>query len=260
MRAALLLLLLAGCSSDFWLGPHIGGVLARLAGQPPTIQATSLTPIIASTIGSGASGLTGVADRYDVSCTVLGGTVTLYPAVHDGSKWTVNMQQPCTMDSSVVTEGSCTFGAYRAAGLTWNVYKTGAGSVASCIGAATSNLVTPPMARAASGGGGGSSSPTLYTTNLGDNGDVKTLGGTNISSGRVIGYCKHITTASGDTTNVSLLAVAFNEDEGAGPVIDTTGDTTGTTIVYGTGAVDIASAPLVLGFTRVCKHWVIPAT
>lgn len=280
VRALLpLCLLLSGCDSGWHYRWEIGGGRFRA-------QATSITPI--TSLGAASSGITAPGDRYDVTCSISGGTATLYPAVYE-SAWTIYPGQSCTLDSSTAGKGTCEFRAYRESGGTWNAYKTGAGTISSCTATPRTNLValrtgggtvsladlspspagtyaTPSsvtvnakgLVTALTAGSGGG--PTLYTTNLGDNGDTQVLGGTNISSGRVVGYCKHITTASGDTTNVSLLSVVFNEDEGAGSVVDTTGDTTGASITYGTGAVDITSAPLVLGFTRVCKHWVIPAS
>jgi hypothetical protein len=142
VRALLpIVVLLSGCKD---------GLLYRLEvamGGSHHAQATSITPI--TSFAGGSSGITGVGDRYDVTCAIAGGTATLYPAVHNGSSWTYYPNQPCVLDSSVISPGTCAFGAHRAAGLTWNALKTGAGTVSACTAMPTSNLA-PVIARPAS--------------------------------------------------------------------------------------------------------------
>lgn len=104
------------------------------------IQATSITPITST--GAGASGLVFTGTRYDVACTVSGGTATLYPAGHDGSAWTVWTAYPCALDSSVVGKVTCAFPANGLSGWTWNVFKSGSATVSSC----TAQQVNAPIA------------------------------------------------------------------------------------------------------------------
>lgn len=112
--------------------------------------ALSITPI--TSYSDGASGLTFSGDAYDVTCTVSGDTVTLYAAMHDGTSWRVYDATSCTL--AVGSGRTCRFPAEKQTGQTWNAYKTGSGSVASC----TAKQAFGPLAKRApaSGGGGGS--------------------------------------------------------------------------------------------------------
>lgn len=114
--------------------------------------ALSITPITSTS--DGASGLTFVGDSYDVTCTVSTDTVTLYAAAHDGSAWRIYDGTACVL--AVGAGRTCRFPADRQNGTTWNAYKTGAGSVASC----TAQQSFGPIGRAPGGGGGGSGTVT----------------------------------------------------------------------------------------------------
>lgn len=102
------------------------------AAPPQSIQpmGISITPI--TTVAAGSSGLAFSGDAYDVSCTVSAATGTLYPAMHDGTAWTVYYAYPCALDGSVVTKATCIFPARRGAGLTWNAFKTGSATINAC--------------------------------------------------------------------------------------------------------------------------------
>lgn len=111
-------------------------------------QATSVTPITSTS--DAASGITFSGDAYEVTCTVSTDTVTLYAAMHDGSAWRIYDGTSCAL--AVGAGRTCRFPAERQTGQTWNAYKTGSGSVASC----TARQVFGPLGRRpATGGGGG---------------------------------------------------------------------------------------------------------
>lgn len=288
----LLLFFAASCSSDWWLGPH----LMRLLSEP-RIQASSITPITSLSSGAPtqlggavAGALYAQADRIDVLCTASGAvTLHLIEWSISGSRWSTQGATGCALDSaSGPANATCRFIAKRQPTY-WHVYKTGAGSVSNCLieavyagaglvleaQAQASGATLPDLSPSPAGTyaypasitanakglitsiTAGSGGPSVYTTNVGDNGDSQVLGGTSGNSGRLLGYCRQITTSTGFTTGVSQLAAIWNVDDGAGVSVDTTGDTTGAAITYGSGQLEITSQPLVLGFTRVCKHWVI---
>lgn len=110
------------------------------------IAATSITPI--TNVSAGSNGIVFAGDSYDVTCTVSTDTVTLYAAAHDGSIWRVFDSTACTL--AVGGGRTCRFPADRQPGLTWNAYKTGSGSVASC----TAQQSFGPIAKPPSSGGG----------------------------------------------------------------------------------------------------------
>lgn len=116
------------------------------------VAATSITPI--TNVAAGSSGILFAGDAYDVTCTVSTDTVTLYAAAHDGSAWRVYDATACTL--AVGGGRTCRFPADRQSGLTWNAYKTGSGSVASC----TAQQSFGPVTRAPSSGGGGAGTVT----------------------------------------------------------------------------------------------------
>ncbi len=111
--------------------------------------AVSITPITA--VGDAASGMQFSGDGYDVACTVSAATATLYPAVHNGTAWSVLWQFPCALDGAVLTKPTCIFPARRESGNTWNVFKTGAATVNACT--AVQRFGPIPAARPSAGGG-----------------------------------------------------------------------------------------------------------
>lgn len=130
---------------------HIRYVITRRAAQHAPL-ATAITPI--TNLSGGASGMPYAGESYQVACTV-SGSVTLYPAVYDAAAaaWEVYQGYPCALSDAVVAEGACIFPARTGSGLTWNAFKTGAGSVSACTAAGRQGPV--PAGRAVSGGGGG---------------------------------------------------------------------------------------------------------
>ena len=145
-------------------------VLALLAGSVLAVRltigqwryeatATSITPITSAS--DGASGIVVSGSAYEVRCAVTG-AVVLYPAVHDGTVWTVYRDRDtCTMDGTGAGS-ACVFPTRRGDGL-WNVFKSGAGSVSSCTAAETT---MPVGARRGGSGGGGSGTVTSVGLSL----------------------------------------------------------------------------------------------
>jgi hypothetical protein len=135
--------------------------LLSFGGPAPVVRpaaehralATSITPI--TNVSGGASGFLYGGDSYEVACSV-SGSVTLYPAVYDASvtAWEVYQGYPCALSDAVASEGACIFPARQGGGLTWNAFKTGAGTVSACTAAGRQGPV--PAGRSSSSGGGGS--------------------------------------------------------------------------------------------------------
>lgn len=160
MRSAGLLAVLVVSALILWAAPsasispaHLavrGGALALEVG----VQATSITPITATT--DPASGFVYSGESYNVACNVAGGSVTLYPAVHDGTRWQVFQALPCTLTSATAAEGTCAMAApLQGTGLTWNVLQMGAGTLSSCTASARSGPAPVSRAPPASGPGSG---------------------------------------------------------------------------------------------------------
>lgn len=135
--------------------------LLSFGGPAPVVRpaaehralATSITPI--TNVSGGASGFLYGGESYEVACSV-SGSVTLYPAVYDASvtAWEVYQGYPCALSDAVASEGACIFPARQGGGLTWNAFKTGAGTVSACTAAGRQGPV--PAGRSSSSGGGGS--------------------------------------------------------------------------------------------------------
>lgn len=125
------------------------------ASRPQSIQpmGASITPI--TSVAAGSSGISFSGDAYDVSCTVSAAAGTLYPAMHDGTNWTVYYAYPCALDGTVATKATCIFPARRGSGLTWNAFKTGAATINACTaeqrytGGGLSAVPPPPASTAA---------------------------------------------------------------------------------------------------------------
>ena len=117
---------------------------------PLRVLSTDITPI--TTLSAPKSGFPYAGESYDVACSV-SGSVTLYPAVHDGTSWFIYQGYPCALASSVAAEGTCTFPALQDTGLVYNAYKTGAGTVSGCTASGRQGPV--PAGKSAAGGGGG---------------------------------------------------------------------------------------------------------
>lgn len=142
--------------------------------EEPRVLATSITPITSTS--DGASGLRFSGDAYDVTCTVSTDTVTLYAAAHDGSAWRVFDDTAKTL--AVGSGRTARFPADRASGLQWNVYKEGAGSVASC----TARQAYGPISRPPASSGGGA--PAAHASTHEDGGDDEVaLDASQITSG-----------------------------------------------------------------------------
>lgn len=146
--------------------PTMEHVAARQGGIAPnySVASTSITPITAIT--DPAAGFPYSGESYNVACTIAGGSVTLYPAVHDGVRWQVFQNLPCGMDSATAAEGTCPMAApIQASGLTWNVLKTGAGTLSACTASARSGPA--PVSKAAPSSGPGSGTVTSIDCDTG---------------------------------------------------------------------------------------------
>lgn len=125
------------------------------ASRPQSYQpmGASITPI--TSVAAGSSGISFSGDAYDVSCTVSAAAGTLYPAMHDGTNWTVYYAYPCALDGTVATKATCIFPARRGSGLTWNAFRTGAATINACTaeqrytGGGLSAVPPPPASTAA---------------------------------------------------------------------------------------------------------------
>jgi hypothetical protein len=148
------LLVAAPCAAALMFAD--GAARRRPAAAPPyQAAATSITPI--TNVSAGSSGILFAGDAYDVTCTVGTDTVTLYAAAHDGSIWRVYDSTACTL--AVGGGRTCRFPADRLPGLTWNAYKTGAGTVASC----TAQQSFGQVVKAPASGSGGSVTSVALT-------------------------------------------------------------------------------------------------
>lgn len=150
------------------MSPH-RSVVAPMAGA-------SITPI--TNVSGGASGISFSGDAYDVSCTASAATGTMYPALYDGSAWTIYYSYPCSYDGSVVTKVSCIFPARRSVGgevLTWNAFKTGSATLSSCTAQQRYNGSPFPSAPSSASS---SSASGLGIYGDGSDGDVSISGGT----------------------------------------------------------------------------------
>ena len=127
-----------------------GEVTRQPDGQMRT-AAVSITPITST--GASRSGLAFSGDRFDVTCALSGGAVTLMAAAHDGTAWHVWQASPCALDSTTAARGSCSFAARRDSALVWNVFKSGAGTASSC----TATGAYGPVVKTS---GGGSATPS----------------------------------------------------------------------------------------------------
>jgi hypothetical protein len=142
------------------VGAVLGGRAAMLATHASAVpvdyspQATSITPITST--GDAASGMLFSGDGYDVACTVSAAAATIYPAVHNGTAWSVLWQFPCVLDGTVLTKPTCIFPARRESGNTWNVFKTGAATVNACTAVQRYGPIPTSKAPPASGAGSGS--------------------------------------------------------------------------------------------------------
>lgn len=158
LRYKALACLLAVLGGGAWLLiPHASGrFVAEALGPDLSLPATtplagaSITPI--TNVSAGSSGITFSGDAYDVSCTTDAAASVLYPAMHDGTAWTIYTAYPCTNTGSP-TKITCVFPAKRGSGLTWNAYKEGAATLSSCTAEQRYNGAPFPTPPAQSSGG-----------------------------------------------------------------------------------------------------------
>lgn len=133
------------------LGPRASAHPAHI------VQSTPITPIV--TTGAPSSGMIYSGAAYDVTCDI-SGSVTLYPAVHNGTRWEVYQGYPQEMSDAIDTVATVTFPAYAgSSSLTWNAFKTGSGSVSSCMASGRAGAYPPsggngPLGTGTSGAGG----------------------------------------------------------------------------------------------------------
>lgn len=161
--------------------------------------ATAITPI--TNISGGASGFLYGGESYEVACSV-SGSVTLYPAVYDASvtAWEVYQGYPCALSDAVAAEGACIFPARQGGGLTWNAFKTGAGTVSACTAAGRQGPV--PAGRSSSSGGGGGTVTDVTATS-----PLASTGGTtpDISLTGIVGQANGGTGADLSTSAINLV-------------------------------------------------------
>ena len=171
--------LLGGCDNNTLVSVR-KDTPAEVTRQPDgqmRTAAVSITPITST--GASSSGLAFSGDRLDVTCALSGGTVTLMAAAHDGTAWRVWQANPCALDSTTAARGSCSFPAMRATGLTWNVFKTGAGTASVC----TAEGAYGPVTRNASSSGLSNVTVSSPLTGTGTAGDPVALGTVPASTG-----------------------------------------------------------------------------
>lgn len=169
-----LLGLLSGC------GPlALLNLLAAMQEERVTeIQplATSITPI--TSLAAPSSGMVYSGESYQVACNI-SGTVTLYPVVHDGTAWEPPYQgYGCIMTEGTDGQAQCIFPARTGTGLTWNVFRTGSGSVSSCLASGRAGPVPSSRAAPASGPGSGTVTSIECLTGLTCTPDPITAAGT----------------------------------------------------------------------------------
>ena len=229
--AGLALLALAGCSAKLeWFPPGQVVVAARplLESAPPSLQATSITPI--TNLSSPSSGLRFSGDAYDVSCTV-SGSVTLYPVVHDGTAWEGPYQgYGCALADTISTKGTCTLPARAGVGLIWNAFKTGAGTVSSCTAEGRSGTV-PPTARSSGGGGG---SGTVTSVGLSAPSEFSVGGSPVTTSGTLaLSWANPVTIAHGGTNSTTALSNNRVMVSAAGAIVELSAGTAGQVLTSG---------------------------
>lgn len=229
--AGLALLALTGCSAKLeWFPPAHVVVAARplLESAPPSLQATSITPI--TNISGPSSGLRFSGDAYDVSCTV-SGSVTLYPVVHDGTAWEGPYQgYGCALADTVSTKGTCTLPARAGTGLIWNAFKTGAGTVSACTAEGRSGTV-PPTARSSGGGGG---SGTVTSVGLSAPSEFSVGGSPVTTSGMLaLSWANPVTIAHGGTNSTTALNNNRVMVSAAGAIVELTAGTAGQVLTSG---------------------------
>lgn len=121
---------------------------------PPEMLITSITPI--TSLSDAVSGFVYSGDSWEVTCTIAGGSATLYPVwSQSGGAWYPYQDYSYTLNSSVGARGALILPAKQGSSLTWNLYKaSGAGTVSSCQANGRSGSI-PPGPTSASGGAGG---------------------------------------------------------------------------------------------------------
>lgn len=200
-----LLLALAGCQAEGRAHWSIGhGESAERPTYAPA--ATSITPI--TTIAGGASGFPFSGESFNVNCTVTG-TVTLYPAVYNGTKWQVWQNLGCQMSDAIDTSATCALAApLSGSGLTWNAFLTGTGSVASCTAEARSGPA--PTSRAAPSSGPGSGTVTSVACGTG-----LTCTPSPITSTGTVALTSSSTTVNGQTCSLGGSCTVTGAPSGA---------------------------------------------
>lgn len=257
-----LLLMLVGCraSSGGW-GMEIGQSMAPASRptiraefrSPPAVAAVTLTPI--TTWPPVAGNLTGgfpySGDSWEVACTVSGGSVTMQAAVYDASQaaWRLYQGQgyTCAPTSTTASQATCIFQGRTGTGLTWNIFVTGAGSVAGCSAQARAGPVPPPPQAGTSGGGGVSID---CGTGLDCTPDPITGNGTIALANTAVTANNYPTTGQIPTFTVDSqgrLTAAGSTTNGSGlvslqiPNLTITGQTTGDLLVYNGGWTRLAA-------------------
>ena len=188
-------------------GGSLSVSLLSFGGPAPVVRpaaehralATSITPI--TNVSGGASGFLYGGESYEVACSV-SGSVTLYPAVYDASvtAWEVYQGYPCALSDAVAAEGACIFPARPGGGLTWNAFKTGAGTVSACTASGRQGPV-PAGRSSSSGGGGGTVTDVTATSPLASSGGTTP----DISLSGIVGQAHGGTGADLSTSAINLV-------------------------------------------------------
>lgn len=245
------------------LVPALAPVTIQLGSYPqaaapataaPGPLATSITPI--TSLSAPASGMVYSGDSYQVSCNI-SGTVVLYPVVHNGTAWEPPYQgYGCTLSNDTDGQGQCIFPARSGGGLTWNVFRTGSGSVSSCLASGRAGPVPASRPQPPSSGPG---SGTVTSVGLSLPAEFNVTGSPVTTSGTLTGAWATETAnrvfagpASGGAATPTFRAlVAGDLPAGTGTV---------TSITQGTGMSFSVTPITTTGTINLANTAVTPAT